>query len=50
MGVPNASAQLRDRELAIGTSTRMLLCGELEDQVVGTAVETRFYKSVRSFV
>lgn len=45
----DSSAQLQDSELAIGTSTRMLLCGELEDQVVGSAVETRFYKSVRSF-
>ena len=25
------NAQLKDSELAIGTSTRMLLCGELED-------------------
>ena len=29
--------QLKDSELAIGTSTRMLLCGELEDEVAGSA-------------
>ena len=40
------SAQLKDSELAIGTSTRMLMCGELEDEVVGTVIETQFYKSV----
>ena len=43
------NAQLKDSELAIGTSTQMLLCGELEEEVVGTAVEVRFYQTVRTF-
>ena len=43
------NAQLKDSELAIGTSTRMLLCGELEEEVVGTAVEVRFYQTVCTF-
>ena len=43
------SAQVSDSELAIGTSTRMLLCGKLEDEIVGTPMEARFYKSVRTF-
>ena len=41
--------QVKDDELGIGTSTRMLLCGELEDEVVGTRIETRFFRSVREF-
>ena len=43
------NAQLNDSELTIGTSTRMLLRGELEDEVVGTVIETRFYRTVRTF-
>ena len=43
------NAQLKDSELAIGTSTRMLLCGELEDEVAGTVIEARFYRTVRTF-
>ena len=35
-------------ELGIGTSTRLLWCGELED-LVGTAIERRFFKNVRTF-
>ena len=27
----------------------MLLCGELEDEIVGTPMEARFYQSVRTF-
>ena len=34
--------QLSDDELGIGTSTRLLLCGEFEDEIVGTRVEKRF--------
>ena len=36
-------------ERGIGTSTRFLLCGELEDDVVGTVTESRFFLCVRSF-
>ena len=43
------NAELKDSELAIGTSTRMLLCGELEDEVAGTVIEARFYRTVRTF-
>ena len=43
------SNQACNSELGIGTSTRMLLCGELEDEVVGTSVETRFFKRVCEF-
>ena len=43
------NAQLRDSELAIGTGTRMLLCGELDEEVVGTVIEARFYLTVRTF-
>ena len=42
--------QVTDAELGVGTSTRMLLCGELEDEVVGTSIESKFFKSVRSFM
>ena len=35
----NTSIQLNDDELGIGTSTRLLLCGDLEDNMVGTAIE-----------
>ena len=41
--------QVTDAELGVGTSTRMLLCGELEDEVVGTSIESKFFKSVSSF-
>lgn len=41
--------QLSDDELGIGTSARMLLCGELEDEVVGTRIETRLFTTVRPF-
>ena len=41
--------QVGDDELGIGTSTRLLLCGELEDEVTGTVIESRFFSSVRSF-
>ena len=27
----------------------MLLCGELEDEVAGTVIEARFYRTVRTF-
>ena len=43
------NAQLSDSELAIGTSTPMLLYGELEEEVVGTVIEARFYQTVRTF-
>ena len=43
------SNQLSDDELGIGTSTRLLLCGDLEDDIVGTRKEARFFKSVRTF-
>ena len=44
-----AENQLIDDELGIGTSTRLLLCGELEDDIVGTRKEAHFFKSVRTF-
>ena len=44
----DASIQLSDDELGIGTSTRLLWCGDLED-MVGTALERRFFKCVRTF-
>ena len=40
---------MKDSELGVGTSTRLLLCGELEDEVVGTVLESRFYQNVRIF-
>lgn len=42
------SNQVCDDELGIGTSTRMLLCGEREDEV-GTRVVVKFFKCVREF-
>ena len=41
--------QVVDEDVGIGTSTRFLLCGELEDEVIGTVIEDRFFSSVRSF-
>ena len=35
--------QVNDAELGVGTSTRMLLCGELEDEVNGTSIESKFF-------
>ena len=43
------SKQVNDDELGVGTTTRLLLCGELEDEVVGTHIETRFFEHVREF-
>ena len=43
------SNQLSDDELGIGTSTRLLLCGELEDDIVGTRKEDHFFERVRTF-
>lgn len=43
------SIQLSNDELGIGTSTRLLLCGELEDEIVGTVKENTFFNSVRTF-
>ena len=43
------SNQLSDDELGIGTSTRLLLCGELEDDIVGTRKENPFFERVRTF-
>ena len=40
--------QISDDELGIETSTR-LLCGELEDDVCGTAIEKQFFTCVRQF-
>ncbi len=34
--------KLSDDEQGIGTSTRLLLCGELEDDIVGTSKEINF--------
>ena len=45
----DADNQLTDDELGIGTSTRLLLCGELEDDIVGTRKEAHFFSSVRTF-
>ena len=39
----NRCNQVTDAELGVGTSTRMLLCGELEDEVVGTSIESKFF-------
>lgn len=44
----DADNQLSDDELGIGTSTKLLLCG-LEDDIVGTRKEARFFSSVRTF-
>ena len=44
----DTSVQLSNDELGIGTSTRLLWCGELEE-LVGTALERRFFKYVRIF-
>ena len=44
----NKSLQLNDDELGIGTSTRLLLCGEFED-LVGTSIEQSFFTCVRIF-
>ena len=44
----DSSNQLSNDELGIGTSTRLLLCGDLED-LVGTAVERHFFRNVRLF-
>ena len=41
--------QFNDSELGIGTSTRMLLCDEL-DHVVGTTAERNVFGSIRTFV
>ena len=41
--------QVENSELGIGTSTRLLVCGELEDVVTGTVIEKHFFASVRSF-
>ena len=41
--------QATNDELGIGTTTRLFLCGDLKDEVVGTSIERRFYKYVRSF-
>ena len=43
------SKQVRDYELGVGTSTKLLLCGELEDEVAGTAIERRFFECVWIF-
>lgn len=43
------SMQVIDDELGVGTSTRLLLCGELEDEVAGTAIERHFFECVRDF-
>ena len=40
------SNQVCDDELGIGTSTRLLLCGELEDTVCGTAIEKQLVPSL----
>ena len=32
----------------MGTSKRLLLCGELQDDVIGTAIESRFFRNVRA--
>ena len=40
--------QLNYDELGIGTSTRLLLCGEFED-LVGTSIEQSFFTCVRIF-
>ncbi len=45
----NRDDQLSDDELGIGTSTRLLLCGELEDDIVGTSKETKIFRSVCTF-
>ena len=37
------SKHVENDELGIGTSTRLLLSGELEDELVGTHIESRFF-------
>ena len=46
----SCSNQVCDDELGIGTSTRLLLFGELEDTVHGTAIEKRFFTCVREIM
>ena len=41
----DTSIQLSDDELGIGTSARLMWCGDLED-MVGTALERRFFKEI----
>ena len=42
--------QVCNNELGIGTTTRLLLSEQsIEDDFVGTSVESRFYASVRAF-
>ena len=41
--------QLNNDEFGIGNSTRLLLCGELEDEIVVTVKENTFFNSVRTF-
>ena len=41
--------QVTNGELGIGTSTRLLLCGELEDEIMGTAVERDLFLHIRTF-
>ena len=40
---------MKDSELGVATSTRFLLWGEFEDQVVGTVLGSRFYQNVCIF-
>lgn len=44
------SKKVCNDELGVGNSTRLLLCGELEDEVVGTRTETHFFNYVRDFL
>ena len=39
----------RDEELGIGTSNRLLLCGELEDEVTGTVIVSHFFQMFDGF-
>ena len=41
--------QVVDEEVGISTSTRLLLCGELEYEVIGMVIEDRFFSNIRSF-
>ena len=41
--------QVDNDELRIGTSTRLLLCGGLEDDVIGTVTESHIFLCVRTF-
>ena len=45
----NPNNQVSNDELGIGTSTLLLLCGNLEDEVVGMVTESHFFSCMHYF-